>query len=646
MRLNRLVRLVGAVAIGTAGLSATGIGALGLVGGPSIAGAASCTTLSNGLTALEVANTPGEVFSGPTYDATGCDVGIYVPAGITGVAIGGASPSAQVTVTGANDTGILAEGTSDLTVENTTVSGNGVAPTKGVTSFGGIVLAGVSDSQIGSTANPNTVINNGGGGILVNDNGAVDPAAPNPGTGPPVPSTDDTVSGNTINANYGSCAIVYATHNMGGAISGGVISDNVITGHPGVFKTTGPDLGGIVVAAASVGATVTGTQVTANQISNSFEGGIIVHSHAPNDVVTGTTITDNTVGPNNNWGATNGPPTTAGIIVGVDLLPPAIAPKITATTVANNSISGQFYGLWISGVPLTEVTTTPANQISTLTGGTAIYTTPAPGSGYWQVASDGGVFTYGTAGFYGSAGSIKLNKPIVGMTSTQDQGGYWLVASDGGIFNYGDAGFFGSHGGTPLNQPIVGMAATPYVPGANGAPASPAGLGYWLVAADGGIFTYGDAGFYGSTGGMHLNKPIVGMTPTPDGKGYWLVASDGGVFSFGDATFFGSAGSIKLNQPVVGMAATPDGKGYWLVASDGGIFSYGDATFFGSAGSIKLNQPVVGISATPDGKGYWLNAADGGIFNYGDATFFGSAGNIKLNKPMVGISSVGTTFSG
>jgi hypothetical protein len=31
------------------------------------------------------------------------------------------------------------------------------------------------------------------------------------------------------------------------------------------------------------------------------------------------------------------------------------------------------------------------------------------------------------------------------------------------------------------------------------------------VAADGGIFNYGDAGFYGSTGGTHLARPVVGM---------------------------------------------------------------------------------------------------------------------------------------
>jgi hypothetical protein len=38
-------------------------------------------------------------------------------------------------------------------------------------------------------------------------------------------------------------------------------------------------------------------------------------------------------------------------------------------------------------------------------------------------------------------------------------GHYWLVGSDGGIFSYGDAGFFGSHGGSPLNSPVVGMAS-------------------------------------------------------------------------------------------------------------------------------------------------------------------------------------------
>ncbi|MBF6557676.1 MAG: hypothetical protein IVW52_16250 [Acidimicrobiales bacterium] len=89
------------------------------------------------------------------------------------------------------------------------------------------------------------------------------------------------------------------------------------------------------------------------------------------------------------------------------------------------------------------------------------------------------------------------------------------------------------------------------------------------------------------------------MASTPDGKGYWLVAADGGIFSYGDAAFAGSLGGSKLNKPIVGMASTPDGKGYWLVAADGGIFSYGDAAFAGSLGGSPLNKPIVGMASTP-----------------------------------------------
>ncbi len=205
--------------------------------------------------------------------------------------------------------------------------------------------------------------------------------------------------------------------------------------------------------------------------------------------------------------------------------------------------------------------------------------------------------------------------------------GYWTVASDGGIFSFGQMGFYGSMGGRSLNQPVVSMASTP------------SSKGYWLVASDGGIFAFGDAGFHGSTGNIKLNKPIVGMASTPDGNGYWLVASDGGVFAYGDAGFHGSTGNIRLNKPIVGMASTPDGNGYWLVTSDGGIFSFGDAAFHGSMGAIALTRPVVGMASTPDGNGYWLVASDGGIFSFGDAAFHGSTGAIRLTKPVVGMAA-------
>ncbi len=188
--------------------------------------------------------------------------------------------------------------------------------------------------------------------------------------------------------------------------------------------------------------------------------------------------------------------------------------------------------------------------------------------------------------------------------------------------------------------PVLAVVATAALPAASppaSAQPSQSAPAYWLVASDGGIFAFGGAPYYGSTGGMVLNKPVVGMASTPDGGGYWLVASDGGVFSYGDAGFYGSTGSMVLNRPVVGMAAVPGGGGYWLVASDGGIFSFGTAQFYGSTGSMVLNKPVVGMAATADGGGYWLVASDGGIFAYGDAAFHGSTGSLVLNKPVVGM---------
>lgn len=185
----------------------------------------------------------------------------------------------------------------------------------------------------------------------------------------------------------------------------------------------------------------------------------------------------------------------------------------------------------------------------------------------WVTDSGGSVFTESDLSGpatqnFGDMGGRPLNEPIVGMTPTSDGQGYWEVASDGGIFAFGDAGFHGSMGGQPLNQPIAGMAVT-----ADGG-------GYWLVANDGGIFSFGDAGFYGSMGGTPLNEPIEAMVPTPDGGGYWMVSSDGGIFAFGDAPFYGSTGGMVLPSPISGMIPNGSG-GYTLVAEDGTEYPFG-----------------------------------------------------------------------
>ena len=132
------------------------------------------------------------------------------------------------------------------------------------------------------------------------------------------------------------------------------------------------------------------------------------------------------------------------------------------------------------------------------------------------------------------------------------------------------------------------------------------------------------------------------MAATPDGKGYWLVASDGGIFNYGDAGFLGSAGSLPLNKPVVGMAAPVTG-GYYLVASDGGIFTLPDhrraALLWARPARIVLNKPIVGMTAVANG--YYLSGSDGGIFAFPTTNgppFLGSTGSIVLNTPIVGMT--------
>jgi hypothetical protein len=246
----------------------------------------------------------------------------------------------------------------------------------------------------------------------------------------------------------------------------------------------------------------------------------------------------------------------------------------------------------------------------------------------------GGYFIFRS--FAANVTTYNLRGAPVGIAASGTGGdGYWIGAADGGVFAQGTATFHGSLGATALAKPIVGIVST----ADHG--------GYWMVAGDGGIFTYGNAGYYGSMGGKALSAPIVGMAATPDGGGYTLIASDGGIFNFGDSQYAGSipgsdtgAGPLHLSAPVSGIASGPTDKGYWMLSQDGGVFTSDNVPFYGAAaGILKAGTKAVAITATPDHKGYWILASDGGVFTYGDAGFYGSMGGVTLDGPAVGLAS-------
>jgi hypothetical protein len=266
-------------------------------------------------------------------------------------------------------------------------------------------------------------------------------------------------------------------------------------------------------------------------------------------------------------------------------------------------------------------------------GTTSLVVTPVP-HGYWLVGSDGGIFSFGSASFHGSTGSLALQRPVVGIVSTSDDGGYWLAASDGGVFSFGDTQFYGSIPGLglhpagsgqskSLNAPIVGM-----VP-------SKDGDGYLMVASDGGVFAFGDAHFAGSCPGIGgCSGAAVAVMPDESGNGYWLVTQTGNVYAFGDAPYDGGPGNT--GSPVTSAVRTPNGGGYWILTANGSVHAYGNASNYGNAVEASGGtNPATAVFTTSDGGGYWIASTNGTVDQFGDAPNDGGMSGSHLNGSIV-----------
>ena len=84
---------------------------------------------------------------------------------------------------------------------------------------------------------------------------------------------------------------------------------------------------------------------------------------------------------------------------------------------------------------------------------------------------------------------------------------------------------------------VVALLTLLLVPLTTAPPAGAATTHRAALVKGGSVFAFGSAPTMGSLMGSFLAAPIVGMAATPTGRGYWLVAADGGIFSFGDAGF-------------------------------------------------------------------------------------------------------------
>lgn len=170
-------------------------------------------------------------------------------------------------------------------------------------------------------------------------------------------------------------------------------------------------------------------------------------------------------------------------------------------------------------------------------------------------------------------------------------------------------------GFTPVTSRFVAMAAVP------------GGGGYWLVAAGGGVYSFGDAAFSGAARDG-AGGGATALLASPGDTGYVITFNQPGVFSaFGSSSAPPDTGPTHITSVLVGAAATPGGAGIWEVGTDGSVLAYGDSGFYGTpstAGVVPAGY-VTAIAATPDAKGYWLLSSRGGVYSFGDAAFYGAA---------------------
>jgi hypothetical protein len=248
-------------------------------------------------------------------------------------------------------------------------------------------------------------------------------------------------------------------------------------------------------------------------------------------------------------------------------------------------------------------------------------TVPVAADGSWTAA-----LSLPTAGYYQVVASCLGGAQAEGSYASYNQTTFAIVTQSVGYWtasaNNERAQGFGDGAGATNGQPNKAPAAP--ITGVAGNPAT--GLGYWLAASDGGVFTFGDAYFQGSGAGDADRSPVVGVARYGfhTGRSYLLARADGSVTDYTPSGPQQLNGPLPLNSPIVGIAATPSEMGYYLVAADGGVFTFGDAHFAGSLGGTHLAAKIVGIAARADG-GYWLAGGDGGVFTFGGAPFAGSS---------------------
>jgi hypothetical protein len=259
------------------------------------------------------------------------------------------------------------------------------------------------------------------------------------------------------------------------------------------------------------------------------------------------------------------------------------------------------------------------NMEEGVTPPTAVSTVRTPdGKGYWILASNGAIYSYGDAQYYGGAntGDLSGSEKAVGMATTSDGKGYWILANDGAVFSFGDAAYYGGGNTGDFTNGELAVSITP----------DAGATGYWILTNQGGVFSFGSAPFYGAPQGNSYWSGQIGVQLVKAGSGYWVLSKSGDIYSYGSAPYNGNPGGFSGQTAVAMASSNSSNTGYWVLSAAGGIYAEGTAPYLGGANGQSYFNGMSATSLDPsaDDGGYWILGNTGGIYTYGDAPFEGA----------------------
>ncbi len=291
-------------------------------------------------------------------------------------------------------------------------------------------------------------------------------------------------------------------------------------------------------------------------------------------------------------------------------------------------------------------------------------TGPSPGKGggsegYWLLEADGQVYPFGDALELGDPANLisKQGSYAIDIESTSSGEGYWVLDSRGKFHRFGDATLIPDaqlgnlkslyNFGLSSNRPEVVVSSIP----------TESGRGAYVFTNIGRVMRVGDAAAISDSVGREdllwisqLNAPIVDARLSPDGQGYWMLSADGGIFTFGTATFAGSVPdkprSDWINEEIISFSVSENGLGYVVVAKSGKAWWFNfeerpqlPKVLLEAFGSSRLNSPIAAVMTRSCG-GYLMVANDGGVFAtpMSDCGFQGSLGANPPDTDIVALS--------